>query len=937
MEGGNNSNSSSGQQPKPPLSIPTAHGTNSTTTNSTTTNSTTTQHHHGTQPPPPPHAHFDRPKRIIIIGGGVAGLTLALALKRLSAAHGLNFQPVVYEATTTYTDRGPHYLLWRWAVEALLELGLGRRLGSVAWPVVKFSSVDCASGEELVRWPPAYGPGAASSPTLSAPGTPLSATAPAFPPAAATASAVRTPRSAGTAGTAGMPDLDYPSKAATAASGSPHNAQPASTAINADPHAYLPPLLGLRKPDLIRLLMTALAGRDDLVNSPELAVKGANNNDFEFYSQAKRAHSAATASNGGLDASGSPIHGGLPPPPGSYDGPGIPFGLDGDLAHGNWFENEGFSHMLPEIHMGYELDSYIISASTGTVRVRFTNGATDRGFMLVGADGVHSKVRGLLLNERVPAQHAMSTIFTGISRVYMPPPDAPLEFDTGKPIPQKSRDEIFRFCPDGSAKSYVDRGISFGVSNIGNGFLGWNLIVAQTEPGQVTNSYVLARRRREVGAAIAAMSIKSTTGTSMIAIDSKLGSLPLHSPVTTQAPQLRNPQSPAGGPPGQPPLQHAVYGHKLITSSSADDWLVPASARSSTVDVTGRGSTADISQPIVVASSFSGTGGQHGSDADQTTVNVALSPASNAASPEAPGAADSAGRVTTLPAFEDPTFLNGEESRHVALSYINRMTAFPPEAAVIIARTDANFTASFDNYDLGEVQPDSYTSPNYHPGRVVLIGDAAHAVATAAHGSLGASLAIADAIVLAKLLGHYFNKDTAVAGSPGDGTAGGSSGSMPLTPAPMTPTASVTSGLLNATLSRLPSLNIPAAAVAASDSAGSAPISAGGLGSADGMESGRPSMVSTADGSEIDADARRLKAVAQKYVELRVGPCNAIVRDARSEVAWVRQEQGLWKNLVRMSVGYTWSRSSYQTMLTRGAPTRGSDESISWPLLSPPS
>lgn len=56
-------------------------------------------------------------------------------------------------------------------------------------------------------------------------------------------------------------------------------------------------------------------------------------------------------------------------------------------------------------------------------------------------------------------------------------------------------------------------------------------------------------------------------------------------------------------------------------------------------------------------------------------------------------------------------------------------------------------------YLISKDPPKSYISPNFHPGRVILIGDAAHPIVNGVHGSVGASLAIADSVVLAKLLG----------------------------------------------------------------------------------------------------------------------------------------------------------------------------------------
>ncbi|KAI8854006.1 hypothetical protein BC829DRAFT_381063 [Chytridium lagenaria] len=88
-------------------------------------------------------------KRIIIIGGGLAGLALALALKRVGRSTGLNLDVVVFEEKTDaeYNESGGHYLLWRWAVDVLIEMGLGGKLSRIAAPFSK-------TNEDLVQWPP---------------------------------------------------------------------------------------------------------------------------------------------------------------------------------------------------------------------------------------------------------------------------------------------------------------------------------------------------------------------------------------------------------------------------------------------------------------------------------------------------------------------------------------------------------------------------------------------------------------------------------------------------------------------------------------------------------------------------------------------------------------------------------------------------------------
>nr|KAJ3419161.1 hypothetical protein HK105_007325 [Polyrhizophydium stewartii] len=275
-------------------------------------------------------------------------------------------------------------------------------------------------------------------------------------------------------------------------------------------------------------------------------------------------------------------------------------------------------------------------------------------------------------------------------------------------------------------------------------------------------------------------------------------------------------------------------------------------------------------------------------------------------------------RLVRLPAFEDPAHMSGEESRELALRLLGQSAGMPPEALVLVARTDAGFTAAFDNMDLGDKQPESYTSPNFHPGRVVLVGDAAHGVALGAHGSVGGSLAIADAVVLAKLLAQYFKPDAPpVTAETAAAAAAAAAQAASATQASAGVSASATSTIsrgLSLGNSVIEALLSPVAAVTGPALAeGAAPV--------------------FSDGSDVEKDGLRLKLVAGKFTALRLPAGNASCVNARAETTWTRQDEGFWKNLVRMSVGYTWARSTFSQMLMRGAPTMG-DESVTWPALS---
>jgi hypothetical protein len=99
--------------------------------------------------------------------------------------------------------------------------------------------------------------------------------------------------------------------------------------------------------------------------------------------------------------------------------------------------------------------------------------------------------------------------------------------------------------------------------------------------------------------------------------------------------------------------------------------------------------------------------------------------------------------------------LNGIESRNFALWICEER--FPSSILSLIASTDVKFTHTEDNSDLyDEHYLKSFTCANFHPGRVVILGDAAHALATSSIGSFGLTYAINDAILFADQLSNEF-------------------------------------------------------------------------------------------------------------------------------------------------------------------------------------
>ncbi|KAJ3043027.1 hypothetical protein HDV00_005934 [Rhizophlyctis rosea] len=596
------------------------------------------------------------PKKILIIGGGIAGLTLALSLRRIAAATGINIQPIIYEAATVETyaggsENGPHWLMWRYAVETLLELGLGKRLSKIAWPILNFKSTDAETKEVLVSWPPED-------------------------PAAAAA------------------------------------ADPESAAATSD--STLPPMVGLRQIDLLRMLLLAVAGvRDDLIESFDFAATGANNSDLS--SDAIK-------------------------------------GLEGDLARGDgWFEREGYAELIGNdvLRLGYELESYLISATSGGITARFTNGHVETCFMLIGADGLKSTVRDLLGSGRYPPQFASSVIAHGITRTHVNPEDVPTELEDHRPIPNYSVQDLYAFCPDGNALSVVGRGLAFGCTNIGNGMLGWNLIAAQNEPFAHVNSFTMQRRRNTISQAIAARPRQS------IIVGANTNSL---SEIQTDATSAEDKWATPGQPVVAEPATVVAEPEEIQTDKKGADGVDPLTAALAESNITGTNTTANPSP-----SPTSPTIGRNGRPESPFARQLRESREEILAS----RASQTLGRQSTLswmpgpspakplPSVLDPIeTLHGSDARTLALRLAQNLP-LPNEAYAVIARTDPAMTVVEDVMDNGHQALDTYTSPNFHPGRVMLIGDAAHPITPQAHGCIGGGLAITDAALLAKLIGKH--------------------------------------------------------------------------------------------------------------------------------------------------------------------------------------
>ncbi|KAI9343532.1 hypothetical protein BDR26DRAFT_238537 [Obelidium mucronatum] len=389
-------------------------------------------------------------KRVVIIGGGIAGLSLALALKRLNAKaaklrSGVHYDTLVIEANSSPSEDGMHIVLWRWALEALIgDLQVGGGLSRMAAPIVGCSALDPLDIQ-----------------------VPLNQ----FPPPAS---------------------------------------RLAASAIDSE----LPPLVSIRRCDLIRLLMLALAD-PEMLSDVNVNVDGSK-------------YLPQSANNSGLV---EPLH---------QDE------LEADLAEGKWFERQDFASLLGRNNFvtGERIKLYYVHPETGKVTVEFRSGRTEVCDMLVGADGTNSSVRKLMYlnvtkqrsllppisptsstpsnaaggSHPRPAEYSGAAVFCGVTRLHVPPTDAPDTLEASKkPIEDLRRFDVQEFVPDGRSVTIhgTVKGGWFGCTNLGNGLLGWRLIVPQEEKGGIAAGFAAMKNRELMNEAI---KTNPTTGSNIMSM-----------------------------------------------------------------------------------------------------------------------------------------------------------------------------------------------------------------------------------------------------------------------------------------------------------------------------------------------------------------------------------------------------------------------------------
>ncbi|KAJ3100809.1 hypothetical protein HDU97_001927 [Phlyctochytrium planicorne] len=771
-------------------------------------------------------------KRIIIIGGGLAGLTLALALKRVARSTGINLETVIFDSKTEadYNEAGPHYLLWRWAVEILVEMGLGGKLSKIAAPILKFTSIDAETQEDLVQWPPSKAELGASSHTVE-------------------------------------------------------------EELGVD--SALPPMVATRRCDLIRLLLLALSGRrDDLVFGDDFLPIPANNNDLAL----------------------DPVH-----------------GLEADLACGDWYETENFKYLVPELVLGETLETFSVHPASGKVKAIFESGRMEVGDILVGADGAQSIVRNILFHQNQKRQglnHAGACIMSGITRLVVPPVDTPDVMENGKPIEDLHRDHVHEFCPDGRSVSVMGKTLSFGMTNLGNGLLGWNLVVGQTEPKQHVDNFNMIKTRKMVSEAIAKNPRSSICMTQQFTAPG-VAPPPAIRNLTGIQTDTTNPEDKWGAPSGRTMMTvepedettestnvnedeetlHAEDNEEEDDDADVIENLRRMAFKDDALSTTsswetgsnGEGGSADNSPPDSPRrrrgrGQSNGAGNIAGDPDLQRRLREKLEadhfintkpsnlkihhrsmPASGSlpmSSPFSPSPNTSIPQPGMMPnLFAPPEPLNGKEIRTLALR-LAQTVDLPHPCHAVIARTDPSMTICTEVEDLAEDPLETF-SHIYQPGRVILIGDAAHVVAPQAHGSIGAGLALTDAALLAKLLAK------ALVGGSADTPTTGSH----------------------------PQLNNRTSVTFAVDD--------------DGQLMHPPSALDDVD-QLLTSDA--LKQVAAEFDKERVVMATQVMKEARAEGDWGRTENGWVRSLMRFGRKLTpgsWTKSSYATMLTRGSVRSG--------------
>lgn len=282
------------------------------------------------------------------------------------------------------------------------------------------------------------------------------------------------------------------------------------------------------------------------------------------------------------------------------------------------------------------------------------------------------------------------------------------------------------FFKQEQSSSWWARNLSIGVTSLGNDLLGWTLIAPQATPGLLAEQFTMPKRRQELGM--------------------KLGG---------SFPMLKGPSGGGGG------LRGKIDHKRDPSNASGTNWKVPSDSdfRTSTVEVESE----DTQNSIVgtrdsVAVAESGSLYPNPDSQPQIDSTSSFHPGSQALPPMPEENPNYHSRNSLLDKFGTDN-LTGQEARDLALHLTSQVPTLPPQVIALISQCKSNNTVAYDNSDIcgSDHYLKSYTSLTFHPGRVMVVGDAAHPMATTPHSSHTISTSLCDVVVLAKLVAKYLS------------------------------------------------------------------------------------------------------------------------------------------------------------------------------------
>lgn len=141
---------------------------------------------------------------------------------------------------------------------------------------------------------------------------------------------------------------------------------------------------------------------------------------------------------------------------------------------------ETITDKIPELYLGCSILRLKVSATSGAITVRFSNTQEFECDVLIGADGLHSKVRDLMTNGRSLPQHASTAFIQGIAHLNDLPQNHLVDNGLKITITKKEASVILQ---TNSSKSYISNNVSVGFTYIEKDRIAWNIVARQDKPG----------------------------------------------------------------------------------------------------------------------------------------------------------------------------------------------------------------------------------------------------------------------------------------------------------------------------------------------------------------------------------------------------------------------------------------------------------------------